>query len=64
VADGAFAIAATLATPEAVGAAQRGTVAAGVHVLTFNSGADASRSVGAYAHLGLDDRRGGDLAGE
>ena len=63
-ADGAVAIAATLAAPEAVGDSLREAVAAGVPVLTYNSGADVSRGLGAYAHLGLDDRRGGELAGE
>ena len=64
VADGAVALAATLAAPEAVGDALREAVAAGAPVLTYNSGAEVSRGVGAYAHLGLDDRRGGELAGE
>lgn len=64
VADGAFAIAATLAAPDAVGDALREATGAGVHVVTYNSGAEASRGVGAFAHIGLDDRRGGEQAGE
>ncbi len=62
--DGAVALAATLADPGAVSGALREAVASGVHVLTYNSGAEISRSVGAYAHLGLDDPRAGELAGE
>ena len=62
--DGAVALAATLADPGAVSGALREAAAAGVHVLTYNSGAEISRSVGAYAHLGLDDPRAGELAGE
>lgn len=63
-ADQAVAIGATLAAPAAVGDALREAAAAGVHVVTYNSGADSSRGVGAFAHIGIDDRRGGELAGE
>ncbi|MDE2747130.1 MAG: substrate-binding domain-containing protein [Chloroflexota bacterium] len=63
-ADGAVAVAATLADPAAVAGALREAATSGVHVLTYNSGAEVSRSVGAYAHLGLDDPRAGELAGE
>ncbi|MCY4618260.1 MAG: substrate-binding domain-containing protein [Chloroflexi bacterium] len=63
-ADGAVALAATLAAPAAVGDALREAAAAGVQVLTFNSGEQHSRDVGAFAHLGLDDWRGGEVAGE
>ena len=63
-ADGAWGIAATLADVEAVGDALREAHAAGVNVLTYNSGARHSREVHAFAHVGLDDLRGGELVGE
>ncbi len=62
--DGASAIAATLANVDAVGEALREARAAGVDVLTYNSGANLSREVGAFAHVGLDDRRGGERIGQ
>ena len=62
--DGASAIAATLANIDAVGEALREARAAGVNVMTYNSGASRSREVGAYAHLGLDDRLGGERVGQ
>lgn len=63
-ADGAWGIAATLADVDAVGDALREAHAAGVNVLTYNSGGRSSGAVNAYAHLALDDLRGGELVGE
>lgn len=63
-ADGANGIAATLADFEAVGEALQEASAAGVNVLTYNSGRSRSRDVGAFAHLSLDDEQGGVLVAE
>ena len=64
VADGAVAIASTLADVDAVGDSLRAAQAAGIYVLTFNSGAEHARSVGSVLHIGLDDAAGGRLAGQ
>ena len=63
-ADGAWGIAATLADVDAVGDALREAGAAGVNVMTYNSGASFSGEVNAYTHVGLNDARGGQLVGE
>ena len=63
-ADGAFAIAATLANFEAVGEALLEAGAAGVEVYTYNSGADQARDVNSILHVSLDERAGGRLAGQ
>ncbi|MDE2967419.1 MAG: substrate-binding domain-containing protein [Chloroflexota bacterium] len=63
VADGAWGIAATLANADAVGDSLREASDAGINVLTYNSGAGLSSSVGAFAHVGLDDRLGGERVG-
>ncbi len=38
--------------------------AAGIHVVTFNSGADDAATVGSLVHIGLDDFGGGERAGD
>ena len=61
---GVWGIAATLADADAVGDALREAHAAGINVMTYNSGANYSRGVNAYTHIGLDDALGGRLVGE
>lgn len=63
VADGAVAIATTLAEPEVLKPAIDDAMAAGVPVLSFNSGAEVAESVGTVLHISLDDREAGRLAG-
>lgn len=38
--------------------------AAGIHVVSFNSGADDARAAGTLVHIGLDDFGGGERAGD
>lgn len=64
VADGAFAVAATLANFEAVHDALLEAGAAGLEVYTYNSGADQANEVNSIMHVSLDERAGGRLAGE
>jgi simple sugar transport system substrate-binding protein len=54
----------TLAKPEAVGAAVRKAVAAGIPVLTINSGGRHSRGLGALSHIGQDEAVAGEGVGE
>ena len=63
VADGAVAIATTLAEPEVLKPAVQEAIAAGVHMISFNSGAEVAADVGTALHIGLDDREGGRIAG-
>lgn len=63
VADGAGAIAVTLAAPDVLAPAIEEALAAGAQVVTFNSGADHSFEAGSAMHIGLDDRAGGVRAG-
>ncbi len=63
IADEVEAIAVTLAETEHVGDAIREARAAGIPVVTFNSGAATARSVGSMLHLGLDDRKAGEIVG-
>ena len=62
--DGAAAIATTLISPDDLAPAIAEATAAGVPVMSFNSGAEAAAEVGSSFHIGLDDRRAGELAGE
>ena len=64
VADGASAIATTLAEPEVLKPAVREAIDAGIPVLSFNSGAEAASEVGTVMHISLDDREGGRIAGD
>lgn len=62
--DGAVVIASTLADPDAVSPALLAAKAAGVRIISFNSGADFSAAAGAELHIGIDDSVAGRLAGE
>ena len=64
VADGAVSIATTLVSPDELAPAIAEAAAAGIPIMTFNSGVEAAGDVGASFHIGLDDRRAGELAGE
>ncbi|MFB9519136.1 substrate-binding domain-containing protein [Streptomyces cremeus] len=54
----------TLAKPEAVGAAVKKAVAAGIPVVTINSGGRHSRALGALGHIGQDEAVAGEGVGE
>ncbi len=64
VEDGAVSIATTLVSPDDLAPAIAEATAAGVPVMSFNSGARAAADVGTSFHIGLDDRRAGEIAGE
>ena len=64
VADGAVAIATTLAQPDVLKPAVQEAIAAGIPVLSFNSGADDAADVGTALHISLDDHEAGRVAGE
>ena len=61
---GASVIATTLADVEQVAEPIAAAQAAGVPVVTYNSGAESAAQVGSALHIALDDYRGGVLAGE
>jgi simple sugar transport system substrate-binding protein len=54
----------TLAKPEAMEAVVRKAVAAGIPVVTVNSGQDRSAGLGALAHIGQDESVAGEAVGE
>lgn len=54
----------TLAKPEAVRDVVRKAVAAGIPVITINSGGEFSRAFGALAHIGQDESVAGEAVGE
>lgn len=60
-ADGASVIAATLASPDAVQSALLAAKAAGVRIITFNSGSEQAAAVGSELHLALDEAAVGRL---
>lgn len=64
VADGAVSIATTLVSPEELAPAIAEARRAGIPVLSYNSGVAAAGEVDASFHIGLDDRRAGELAGQ
>lgn len=64
VEDGAVSIATTLVSPDQLAPAIAEARAAGIPVLSFNSGAEAAGQVGSSFHIGLNDRRAGEIAGE
>lgn len=64
VADGAVAIATTLAHPEAMTPAVRHAIDAGVPVISYNSGAEDAAEVGTALHISLDDYEAGRVAGD
>ncbi len=61
---GASVIATTLADAEQVAEPIAAARAAGIPVVTYNSGAESAARVGSVLHIALDDYRGGVLAGE
>ena len=62
--DGALVIATTLAAPDAVAGSIARARAAGVQVLSFNSGAEVARQAGTATHISSDDEQAGRLAGQ
>ncbi|MGW1868961.1 substrate-binding domain-containing protein [Streptomyces mauvecolor] len=54
----------TLAKPEAVKDVVKKAVAAGIPVVTINSGADFSKEVGALGHIGQDEGVAGEAVGD
>ncbi|MFF8841570.1 sugar ABC transporter substrate-binding protein [Streptomyces sp. NPDC015127] len=54
----------TLAKPEAVSDVVRKAVAAGIPVVTINSGAEFSKGLGALSHIGQDESVAGEAVGE
>ncbi|MGW0311247.1 substrate-binding domain-containing protein [Streptomyces flavidovirens] len=54
----------TLAKPEAVKAAVQKAVAAGIPVVTINSGGEHSEAVGALSHIGQEESVAGEAVGE
>ncbi|MEV4332034.1 sugar ABC transporter substrate-binding protein [Streptomyces sp. NPDC049597] len=54
----------TLAKPEAMSDVVRKAVAAGIPVVTINSGAEFSRDLGALGHIGQDESVAGEAVGE
>ena len=64
VEDGAVSIATTLVSPDELAPAIAEATAAGVPVMSFNSGAESAAEVGTSFHIGLNDRRAGEIAGE
>lgn len=64
VEDGAAAIATTLADADALKPALDAASAAGVRVVTFNSGAERADEVGSIAHVALDESSVGPIAAE
>ncbi|MFE0421971.1 substrate-binding domain-containing protein [Streptomyces sp. NPDC058953] len=54
----------TLAKPEAVRDVVKKAVAAGIPVVTINSGGESSKAVGALAHIGQDESVAGEAVGE
>ena len=62
--DGAAAIAATLANPDAVTEALLAAKQAGARIVTFNSGASHAQAAGSELHIALDDEAAGRFIGE
>ncbi|MEU9099806.1 substrate-binding domain-containing protein [Streptomyces sp. NPDC048361] len=54
----------TLAKPEAVADVVKKAVAAGIPVVTINSGADSSKALGALGHIGQDESVAGQAVGD
>ena len=63
-ADGAAAIAATMANPDAVTEALLAAKEAGARIVTFNSGASHAQAAGSELHIALDDLAAGRFIGE
>ena len=62
--EGAVAIATTLAEPDLLKPAVQEAIAAGIPVVSFNSGVEEAAEVGTALHISLDDHQAGRLAGE
>ena len=63
LADGAAAVASTLANPDAVRETLLKAREMEVRVVTFNAGVEHSEGVGSQVHIALNDRAAGELAG-
>ncbi len=63
-ADGAVAIATTLSEPDALKPAVQEAIAAGIPVISFNSGVEDAATVGTALHIALDDYEAGRIAGD
>ena len=61
---GAAAIATTLVEPDELAPAVEEALAAGIPVVSFNSGMDAADEIGTALHIALDDHEAGRIAGE
>lgn len=64
VADGVDGIAVSLADPDALEGSVKAAVAAGIPVVTLNSGSDLFKELGAITHVGQDETVAGNGAGE
>jgi simple sugar transport system substrate-binding protein len=64
IADGASGIAVSLADPAALEGALKKVVAAGIPLITLNSGSDLFKGLGAITHVGQDETIAGRGAGE
>lgn len=64
VADGVDGLAVSLADPDALKASVQAAVAAGIPVVTTNSGSDLFKEFGAFTHIGQDEIVAGRGAGE
>ena len=64
VANDATVIATTLVEPEALAPAIEQALAAGIPVVSFNSGAELADEIGTALHIALDDHEAGRIAGE
>lgn len=63
-ADGAVAIATTLAEPEVMKPAVREAIDAGIPVISFNSGAEDAAEIGTALHISLDDYEAGRIVAD
>ena len=64
VADGVDGIAVSLADPKALESSVKAAVAAGIPLITMNSGSDLFKELGAITHVGQDESVAGNGAGE
>ena len=64
IADGAVAISTTLGSPEGVREALGEAIAAGIRVVSFNSGTDAAAELGSAVHIAVDEAAIGRKAAE
>lgn len=64
VSDGVDGLAVSLADPDALEASVKAAVAAGIPLITLNSGSDLFKELGAITHVGQDETVAGNGAGE